>query len=94
MAGSGSARSRRVGMSRTTPTISRGRSPETTLSVKRFPMGSSPGQKRRAMASLMMTTQDADAVSNSFKSRPRTMRVFIVAKKLGVIRKYTARKAF
>ena len=78
------------GISRTTPTTSRGRSPETTSSVNRLPIGFSPGQNRRAAVSLMTAVHGEDAVSRASNSRPRTSRAFIVAKKSGVTRKYLA----
>ena len=53
-------------------------------------MGFSPGKNRRAMVSLTIATQSAVAVSRSVKSRPRSMGIFMVAKKFGVTGKKSA----
>src|SRR3954470_22781163 len=68
---------------------SRGFSPAAASMVKCLPMGFSPGQKRCARVSLMTATQGVSDLSASLKSRPCSMGVFIVLKKLSVTKKWT-----
>ena len=75
---------RLAGMSPTTAMISRGCPSGTMVTVNLLPRGSSFGQKRRAIASLMIATGAAFAVSRVVKSRPRIIGMRIVLKKCEV----------
>ncbi len=58
--------------------------PGWNVNVRRLPTASSPGQKRRAMASLISTTGGAGPASAAAKSRPRVSRMPRVSSVPGV----------